>query len=282
MAETCSGCITNMRPITSTMSSPAEFAPLSPLNLRKACREGSFDGPTSGHALGYVQANMVILPKADAEDFEQYCKANPKPCPIIEILTPGNPHPSLTPDADIRTDLPRYRLFQDGIDAGDPTDITDIWQDDLVTFLLGCSFTVEEALLAAGLPLYHIEETGFVPMFRTTIETTPAGKFSGPTVVTMRPFSPEEADRAADITSHYPLGHGAPVHRGDPAEIGIEDITRPEYGMPVTVTKGQEMLYWACGVTPQEAILRSKPEFAITHAPGHMFVSDITAVSTRI
>lgn len=258
------------------------FASLSAAALREACRNGGFNGPTSGLTLGFVQANMVILPEADAADFERYCEANPKPCPIIEILKPGASIPSVAPGADIRSDLPRYRVFRDGVVADEPIDIGAIWQNDLVTFLLGCSFTAEDALLAAGLPLHHIEETGFVPMFRTNIETTAVGKFSGPMVVTMRPFTPEQADRAAEITAHYPMGHGAPVHRGAPEKIGIQDITQPDYGFPVTVSADQEMLYWACGVTPQEVILRSKPKFAITHAPGHMFVTDLLASSTRI
>ncbi|MBT5193528.1 MAG: putative hydro-lyase [Rhodospirillaceae bacterium] len=262
------------------MQNPSQ---LPPGQLRRLCRDGGFDGPTSGYSAGYVQANMVILPSADAEDFADYCDRNPKPCPVLEILSPGDSEPKMTaPGADVRTDLPRYRVFQGGALIAEPTGIQDIWRDDLVTFLLGCSFTVEEALLGAGLPLYHIEETGFVPMFATNIATEPAGMFSGPMVVTMRPFGPDDAKRAAEITSHYPMGHGAPVHKGDPTAIGISDLGAPDYGEPVTIPAGHVPLFWACGVTPQEAILKSRPAFAITHAPGHMFVSDATAASTRI
>ncbi|MBT4114839.1 MAG: putative hydro-lyase [Rhodospirillaceae bacterium] len=256
---------------------------LPPSDLRALCRDGAFDGPTSGYCAGYVQANMVILPKADAGDFSDYCARNPKPCPVLEVLKPGDAEPVIcAPGADIRTDLPRYRVFRDGALIAEPADIQDLWRNDLVTFLLGCSFTAEEALLGAGLPLYHIEETGFVPMFTTNIATQPAGMFSGRMVVTMRPFTPDDAKRAAEITSHYPMGHGAPVHQGDPAGIGINNLSAPDYGEPVTMRAGHVPVFWACGVTPQEAILKSRPAFAITHAPGHMFVSDVTAASTRV
>jgi uncharacterized protein YcsI (UPF0317 family) len=256
---------------------------LLPTDLRQRCRDGSFVGPTSGLAVGYVQANMVILPAKEAEEFTEYCELNPKPCPVLEVLAPGNPEPlKSAPGADVRTDLPRYRVFRNGNPVAESSDIQDLWQDDLVTFLLGCSFTAEEALADAGLPLPHIKQTGFVPMYATTIATHPAGKFSGPVVVSMRPFTDEHAQQAAEITAHYPIGHGAPIHQGDPDAIGISDLDFPDYGMPVKMTEDQIPVFWACGVTPQEAILRAKPELAITHAPGHMFVSDITSESTRV
>ena len=265
------------------MNVPDPQNPMSPTELRERCRAGKYDGPTSGHASGFVQANMVILPAQDANDFETYCKRNPKPCPVFEILEVGNPVPrKVAPGADVRTDLPRYRVFQDGRPVDEATDISAIWRDDLVTFLLGCSFTAEDALLSAGLPLHHIEQTGFVPMYRTNIATQPAGKFAGPMVVTMRPFTPAQAEQAAEITSHFPMGHGGPVFSGDYRDIGIANIDEPEYGCPVRMTDDQVTLFWACGVTPQEAILNAKPRFAITHAPGHMFVSDVTAQSTRV
>lgn len=262
-----------------SQSPPAQ----SPKTLRQQCRDGSFDRPTSGLAAGFVQANMVILPKADAKDFTEFCARNPKPCPILEILEAGDPVPRKTASgADVRTDLPRYRVFRNGEPVAEPTDIQDIWQDDLVTFLLGCSFTIEEALAGVGLPLPHIEQAGFVPMYVTNIPTVPVGIFSGPVVVSMRPFTAEHAAQASEITAHYPIGHGAPIHRGDPADIGIKDLEAPEYGFPVNMTAGQIPVYWACGVTPQEAILRAKPKLAITHAPGHMFVSDVASDSMRV
>jgi len=226
---------------------------------------------------------MVVLPRDEADEFRAFCKANPKPCPILEELAPGDPVPhNVAPEADVRTDLPRYRVFRNGEPVAEPVDITDLWRDDLVTFLLGCSFIAEKALFDAGLSLAHIEETGFVPMYRTNVATIAAGKFAGPLVVSMRPFTPDEAMRAAEVTGHYPMAHGAPIHRGDPAALGIGDIARPDYGRPVTIDEGRIPVFWACGVTPQEALASARPSLAITHAPGHMFVADITAEATRV
>jgi len=226
---------------------------------------------------------MAILPAADAEEFRAFCAANPKPCPLLEVLEAGTAEPlEIAPGADVRTDLPRYRVFRDGVPAGETRDITDIWRDDLVTFLIGCSFIAEDALMSAGLMLPHIEETGTVPMYRTSLATTPVGRSSGPTVVSMRPFTPADADRAEDITRHYPMAHGAPIHRGDPAALGIADLARPDYGERVTMAADHIPVFWACGVTPQEAILNAKPAFAITHAPGYMFVGDMLAADTRV
>ena len=256
---------------------------LSPSELRARCRNGSFDGPTSGHALGCVQANMVILPADYANEFSDFCYRNPQPCPLLEVNRPGDPEPrKIAPGADVRTDLPRYRVFRDGLAVDEPTDIRELWRGDLVTFMLGCSFVAEEALLKAGLLLPHIAETGFVPMYRTNLQCIPAGRFSGPVVVSMRPFTPGEAARAADITQHYPMAHGAPIHIGNPADIGIADVSVPDFGRAVTCRPDQVPVFWACGVTPQEALLEARPPLAITHAPGHMFVADITAESTRI
>lgn len=256
---------------------------LSPAELRAGCRDGSFDGPTSGHALGRVQANMVILPADYADEFREFCDRNPQPCPVLEIHEAGDPEPrKIAPGADVRTDLPRYRVFRDGEAVAEPTDISDLWREDLVTFMLGCSFVAEEALMKAGLLLPHIAETGFVPMYRTTRPCIPAGRFSGTYVVSMRPFTPDEAILAADITAHYPMAHGAPIHSGDPAVLGIADIDAPEFGRPVTCRPNQLPVFWACGVTPQEALVAARPPLAITHAPGHMFVADITSESTRI
>lgn len=255
----------------------------SPRDLRFACRSGAYDGPTSGYAPGFVQANMVILPAEHAPDFRLFCERNPKPCPVLEVLDPGAVEPgTIAPGADIRTDLPRYRVFRDGVVTNEPTDIRDLWRDDLVTFLLGCSFVAEKALTDAGLLLPHIAETGFVPMYRTTRQCEPAGPFSGPLVVSMRPFAPEAAERAVAITAHYPMAHGAPVHLGDPDELGICDIGAPEFGKPVTIGDDELTVFWACGVTPQEALVEARLPFAVTHSPGHMFVADITSESTRI
>jgi len=254
-----------------------------PQAIRAACRTGEYDGPTSGHAQGYVQANMVILKAEDAEGFRQFCDQNPKPCPVLEILNPGDPEPKASaPGADIRSDLSLYRVFRNGEPIGDVKDISDLWEDDFVTFLLGCSFTAEEALIAAGLEPRHIKETGIVPMFRTTKPTEGAGKFTGPFVVSMRPYTPEDAERAAAVTENYPMAHGGPIQIGDPDALGIRDIHNPEYGEAVTIEKGEVPVFWACGVTPQEAIRNAKPEIAITHAPGYMFVSNIRSDAGRV
>lgn len=265
------------------MNGGAPAADMTPADVRARCRGGAFDRATSGCALGHMQANMVILPAEDAEDFRHFCELNPKPCPVLEILEPGDPEPKkVAPGADVRSDLPRYRVFLDGECVAEPADIADLWRDDLVTFLLGCSFSAEEALIAAGVTLRHLDETGEVPMFRTSVETAPAGKFHGPMVVTMRPFSADQANLAAEITDRHPMAHGGPVHRGDPLEIGIEDLTRPTYGPPVSLRPDDVFLYWACGVTPQEVILKAKPRFAVTHAPGYMFVTDVLADSLKV
>lgn len=261
----------------------AATTPVSPSALRAGCRKGTYAGPTSGQALGYVQSNMVILPADFAAEFRAFCDRNPQPCPVLEVLPPGDPEPKvIAQGADVRTDLPRYRVFRDGIAIDEPTEIRDLWRDDLITFMLGCSFIAEQALISAGLLLPHIAETGFVPMYRTTLQCTPAGRFAGPIVVSMRPFTPDEADRAAKITRHYPMAHGGPIHMGDPAVLGIADINAPEFGRAVTFGPDQVPVFWACGVTPQEALLAARPPLAITHAPGHMFVADITSESTRI
>lgn len=254
-----------------------------PAEFRRLCRTEGFAGPSSGHAPGYVQANMVILPEDEAAEFAEFCLRNPGPCPILERLAPGDPVPGRTaPGADVRTDLPRYRVFRDGEVVAEPAEIGDLWRDDLVTFLLGCSFIAEEALQREGLLIQHIAETGYVSMYRTTRQTVPAGPFHGPMVVSMRPFTPADADRAAEVTGHYPMAHGAPIHRGDPAALGIRDIAAPEYGRPVRIEDGKIPVFWPCGVTPQEAIANAKPSLAITHMPGCMFVGDRTAESTRV
>jgi uncharacterized protein YcsI (UPF0317 family) len=243
---------------------------------RTAIRLGEWTGPTAGLAPGYTQANLVMLPEADAFDFLRFCVRNPKPCPVLEVTDPGSPEPAATaPGADLRTDLPRYRVYRHGEPDGEPTDVRDAWRDDLVAFLIGCSFTFERALLAEGLPVRHIEQGVNVPMYRTSHDCHPAGRFAGPLVVSMRPMSPEQAIRATQITSRYPTVHGAPVHVGDPEALGIADLGTPDYGEPVAVRPGEIPVFWACGVTPQAVAAASRPELMITHAPGHMFVTDV-------
>jgi uncharacterized protein YcsI (UPF0317 family) len=245
------------------------------LAVRLASRSGSFTDHTSGVAPGYVQGNLVILPQDVAGDFLRFCQRNPKPCPLIGVSEVGSPHiPELGADFDIRTDIPLYRVWQDGEMVAEPTSVESWWRDDLVSFVIGCSFTFEEALMADGIPLRHVACGENVAMFRTNIQTRPAGPFHGPLVVSMRPLKPADAIRAVQITSRYPAVHGAPIHVGLPEMIGIADVNAPDYGVSVGVQPDELPVFWACGVTPQSVIAAAKPSFAITHAPGYMIVTD--------
>jgi uncharacterized protein YcsI (UPF0317 family) len=244
-------------------------------DIRAQARSGLLAGPTCGLAPDYVQANLVILPEELAFDFLRFCERNPKPCPILDVTDPGNWEPHcVAPGADLRTDVPRYRVYRHGALAEEPTEITYLWREDLVAFLLGCSFSFEAAMLRAGLPVRHLEQRCNVPMFRTNLPCTPAGPFRGPLVVSMRPLTPAQAIEAVVITSRYPRAHGTPVHFGDPGAIGISDLAHPDFGDAVTVRAGEVPVFWACGVTPQAVLMEAKPEFAITHSPGCMFVTD--------
>ena len=243
---------------------------------RGAIRRGEWTQHTSGLAERHVQGNLVILPRAWADDFLRYCQRNPKPCPLLAMSEPGDPRlPALGADIDIRTDVPRYRVWRDGELVDEPTDVSALWRDDLVSFVIGCSFSFEQALIDEGLPLRHVQQGRNVPMFRTSIETAPAGPFRGPMVVSMRPLRAAAAIRAIQITSRFPDVHGAPVHIGDPALIGIKDIATPDYGDAVDVLPDELPVFWACGVTPQAAITQARPEFCITHAPGAMLITDL-------
>jgi uncharacterized protein YcsI (UPF0317 family) len=243
---------------------------------RRAIRSGAWTGTTAGVAPGYVQGNLAILPQALASDFLRFCQANPRPCPVIGMSEPGDPRiPALGEDLDIRTDLVGYRVWQDGKVVEDTGDITTWWRDDLVTFVLGCSYSFEEALIEDGIPLRHVERGLRVPMYRTNIACKPAGPFAGPMVVSMRPLKPAQAIRAVQITTRFPAVHGAPVHIGLPGEIGIRDIAHPDFGDAVEVKADELPVFWACGVTPQAVIEAAKPAFAITHAPGTMLVTDL-------
>jgi uncharacterized protein YcsI (UPF0317 family) len=244
--------------------------------VRRSIRAGDWTGHTSGLAEGHVQGNVVILPKRHADDFLRYCQRNPKPCPVLAVSEPGSPAlPALGDDLDIRTDVPRYRVWREGELAAEPTEIASLWRDDFVTFVIGCSFSFEQALLEAGLPVRHIEQGVNVPMYRTNLPTAPAGPFHGPLVVTMRPMRPAAAIRAIQVTSRFPDVHGAPVHLGDPALIGIADLSRPDYGDPVDIRADEMPVFWACGVTPQAALTQARLPLAITHAPGAMLVTDL-------
>jgi uncharacterized protein YcsI (UPF0317 family) len=249
--------------------------PGSGLAARLAIREGRHSGPTSGLAPGYVQGNLAILPERLASDFLRFCQLNPKPCPLIGSSAPGDWRvPALAADLDIRTDLPRYRVWKNGELVAEPDDVRDFWRDDLVSFVIGCSFSFEEALTAEGIELRHITRNCNVPMYRTSVPTKEAGPFHGPMVVSMRPMSPASAIRAIQITTRFPAVHGAPVHIGRPDLIGISDLAKPDYGDAVPVGADEIPVFWACGVTPQSVIATVKPEFCITHYPGSMLVTD--------
>jgi uncharacterized protein YcsI (UPF0317 family) len=243
--------------------------------VRRRARTGQLNGPTPGLALGFVQANLVVVPKELAFDFLLFCHRNPKPCPLLDVTEPGSAEPALAaPGADLRNDLPRYCVYQHGEIVDEPADLQRWWRGDLVGFLLGCSFTFENALLQAGLPVRHIEMGRNVPMYRTNIACQSAGIFRGPMVVSMRPLTPAQAVRAVQACSRFSRAHGAPLHLGDPEAIGIHDLHRPDFGDPVEIGRGEIPVFWACGVTPQAVAMEVKPPLLITHKPGHMFVTD--------
>ncbi len=251
-------------------------APQSAAQIRLSIRRGEFTAHTSGVAENFVQGNVVILPQKYAKDFAAFCERNPKPCPVLAMSDAGDPMlRSLGKDIDIRTDVPRYRVWRNGELVAEPTDVSAAWRDDLVTFVIGCSFSFEWALAKEGIALRHVSEGKNVAMYRTNVPTNPAGVFYGPMVVSMRPLSARDAVRAYEITSRYPRVHGAPVHVGDPSVLGIADLQKPDYGEAVEVKADETPVFWACGVTPQAAITQAKPDFCITHAPGAMLITDL-------
>lgn len=244
--------------------------------VRHHIRKGQWTSHTSGLADEHVQGNLVVLPKVYADDFLLYCQRNPKPCPVLAVSDVGRRDlPTLGADIDIATDLPRYRVWRHGELVDQPTDVSALWRDDLVSFVIGCSFSFEQALMDAGLSLRHVQQGLNVAMYRTNMPTAVAGPFSGPMVVSMRPMKAADVIRAVQITSRFPNVHGAPVHIGDPALIGIADLSRPDYGDAVDVMPDELPVFWACGVTPQAAIQQARPEFCITHAPGAMLITDL-------
>jgi uncharacterized protein YcsI (UPF0317 family) len=255
----------------------------SPLAVRHGCRNGSFSQPTAGYARGYVQANLVVLPADAASEFLSFCQRNPKPCPLVGMSDVGNPRiPELGDDLDVRTDVPLYRVWRHGEAVDEVADIRPFWREDMVAFAIGCSFSFEEALLDHGIPVRHIDLQTNVPMYRTSIMCAPAGRFSGPMVVSMRPMRPADAIRAVQVTSRFPAVHGAPVHIGMPEAIGIHDLSRPDYGDAVSIANDELPVFWACGVTPQAVVQAAGVEYAITHAPGHLLVTDIRNTSLSI
>ncbi len=260
----------------STDTADRRLNELSASEIRALIRSGEYDRHTAGLAVGKLQANLAIVPSDSATDFIQFCQRNPKPCPVVGIGEPGRPGlPELGEDIDIRTDVPRYRVFRDGVVTEEVTDIASYWRDDLVTIALGCSFTFENALSSSGIPIKHIDLDQTVPMYRSNILLEPAGPFAGEMVITMRPIPDHRIDDAYEISGRYPQAHGAPLGHGNPEEFGITDLQRPDWGDPVGVSKGETPVYWACGVTPQNVLMNAKLPFCITHAPGHMLIADV-------
>ncbi|OLT48240.1 hypothetical protein BJF85_13520 [Saccharomonospora sp. CUA-673] len=243
-----------------------------PGQARAAFRAGTVT-PTAGHCPGWTQANLIALPGEYADDFARFAERNPQSCPVLGVGGPGATSLQIF-GGDLRTDLPAYRVYRDGELVAEPTDVTDLWRGDLVAFLIGCSFTFEAALQVAGVPVRHIDDGSNVPMYRTSVECRPAGRMSGLLVVSMRPMPADQVERAVRITARYPRVHGAPVHIGSPELIGIADLARPDFGDPVRIEPGEVPVFWACGVTPQAAVMRSRPPLAIAHAPGHMAITD--------
>ena len=252
----------------------ADPAGISPAQARSRFRAG-LRVPTAGWSAGYAQANLIAVPRDYAFELLLFAQRNPKACPVLDVLEPGNHSGPALPDGDIRTDLPAYRVYVDGELVAEPSDVLEFWTDDLVAFAIGCSFTFEAALQDSGVPVRHIEQGRNVPMYRTNRMCRSAGRMSGPLVVSMRPVAPEQVADAVRITSRYPSVHGAPVHVGDPAALGIADLAAPDFGDPVDIQPAEVPVFWACGVTPQAAVMQTRPPLAIGHAPGHMLITDL-------
>lgn len=252
----------------------SKYVNMSPQDVRALIRKGDVKIPTAGMCAGYAQANLAVLPKEYAEDFRRFCALNPFPCPVLEI-TENTPLTHDMGNANILTDIPEYFIYRDGKFDSRCYDASEYWQEGMVGFLLGCSFSFEEALMKAGIEIRHIASGRNVPMYKVNIKTVRSGPFYGPMVCSMRPMTPENAKLAYEITAAMPNVHGAPVHIGDPAELGIKDIMKPDYGEPVEIREGEVTVFWPCGVTPQSALEQAKPPIVITHSPGHMFITDI-------
>jgi uncharacterized protein YcsI (UPF0317 family) len=259
-----------------------DYSTMEPAEVRKLIREGKITGPTSGMCAGYAQANLVILPKELAYDFLLFTQRNPKSCPVLEVSDVGSKNLNyIAHDIDITKDIPKYRVYEDGILTGEYTSIDHLWRDDFVSFLIGCSFSFESELLEAGIPVRHIEEECNVPMFKTNIECEPAGIFNGKMVVSMRPIPYKQVVKSVMVTGAMPKVHGTPIHIGDPSVIGIKDVMSPDFGDNVEIREGEVPVFWACGVTPQSVIMNVKPKIVITHSPGHMLITDIKNIDLK-
>ena len=259
-----------------------DYVNAKPWEVRKLIREGKITVPTSGMCAGYAQANLAILPKELAYDFLLFTQRNPKPCPILEVSDVGSRELKyIAKNCDIATDFPKSRVYEKGELKGEYTSVEDFWRDDLVSFLIGCSFSFESELIEAGIEMRHNTMGCNVPMYITNIETVPAGIFHGPMTVSMRPIPYDQIVRAVTVSGTMPQVHGTPVHIGNPAAIGIKDINKPDFGDPVEIKDGEVPVFWACGVTPQSVLMNVKPEFVITHSPGHMLITDVKNVDLK-
>lgn len=253
---------------------------LAPAEARLKFRNGLVT-PTSGWSDGYTQANLIAVPADYADEFIEFCRLNPKACPVIDIIPAGHYESALAPGSDIRTDIPAYRVWEDGVLTAEVADVAPLWRNDMVAVLIGCSFTFEAALASEGIPLRHTETGRNVPMYRTNVQCAPSGRIHGTMVVSMRPMLPGLVETAIRVTSEVPKVHGGPVHVGAPEDLGIADINRPDFGDSVEIRPGEVPVFWACGVTPQNAVMASRPPFAISHSPGHMFITDVPESSYR-
>lgn len=253
-----------------------DYSVMSPAEVRQLIRNEKITYQTSGMCAGYAQANLLILPQEYAYDFLLFAQRNPKSCPVLEVGDVGSRATKfMASNADIATDIPKYRVYENGIPAGEYTSIDKLWRDDFVYFLIGCSFSFESELIEGDVPVRHIEENKNVPMFLTNIECERAGIFHGKMVVSMRPIPQEKVIKAVTVTASMPRVHGSPIHIGDPSAIGIKDIMKPDFGDSVTINEGEVPVFWCCGVTPQSAVMSAKPSIAISHSPGHMFITDV-------
>lgn len=259
-----------------------DYSRMKPDDVRKLIREEKITSPTAGMCAGYAQANLVILPKELAYEFLLFTQRNPKSCPILEVSDVGDKKLKyLGEDIDITKDIPKYRVYQDGVLTGEYTNIENLWREDFVSFLIGCSFSFESELIEAEIPIRHIEENCNVPMFVTNIECTPAGIFNGKMVVSMRPLSYDKIVKSVLVSGEMPKVHGAPIHIGDPSIIGIKDISKPDFGDSVTIKSNEVPVFWPCGVTPQAVVMNVKPKIVITHSPGHMLITDIKNIDLK-
>lgn len=260
----------------------SELSAMKPSEVREIIRRNEITCSTAGMCAGYAQANLVALPKELAYDFLLYAQRNPKACPILEVSDVGSRTlPKIAPGCDIATDIPRYWVYEDGVKTGEYTSVEAFWTDDLVSFLIGCSYSFEADLIEAGIEMRHITEDHAVPMYISNIECQPAGLFQGPTVVSMRPIPYDQIVKSVTVTQGVPQVHGTPIHIGDPSVIGIKDINKPDFGEADTINPGEVPVFWCCGVTPQAAVMRVKPRFCITHAPGHMLITDVKNAALR-